>query len=423
MRLYSRDLYARLEAETGQATGFKPVGLIEAAADADRLEEYRRVAAFQRHLGLEVEEISPAEMSKLFPWAKTDDLLAGFHVPGDGRVNPVDLTTALAKGARQLGVRVFEGVTVTDVVTERVGPLDVGHRACGSASETDRVRVRRQRHRHVGPRARAQVGPQRAQHRGRALLPDHRHHRRARPGHADLRGPGRPRLLPRGGRRHDGRPLRAAAAAWHPEGVPAGSSFTTLKPDWDRMGPFLETAMARVPVTLDAGVRTFFCGPESFTPDLSPIVGEAPGTRGYFVAAGMNSVGVLSAGGLGRVVAQWIVDGKPDVDVTGFDIDRFRALPGRGVLPRHAHHRDPRHRVRRAHARQAAALRARGQALARPRPARRQRRLPARGLGLGGRRLVRRAGRHARGDADVGARRLVRAVGGRAPHRPRAGRA
>ena len=115
------------------------------------------------------------------------------------------------------------------------------------------------------------------------------------------------------------------AAAWHPEGVPAGSSFTTLKPDWDRMGPFLETAMSRVPVTLEAGVRTFFCGPESFTPDLSPIVGEAPGTRGYFVAAGMNSVGVLSAGGLGRVVAQWIVDGKPDVDVTGFDVDRFRA--------------------------------------------------------------------------------------------------
>ena len=99
IRMYSRDLYARLEAETGQATGFKPVGLIEAAADEAQLEEYRRVAAFQRHLGLEVEEISPREMSDLFPWARTDDLLAGFHVPGDGRVNPVDVTTALAKGA------------------------------------------------------------------------------------------------------------------------------------------------------------------------------------------------------------------------------------------------------------------------------------------------------------------------------------
>src|SRR3954470_14911394 len=116
IRLYSRELYGRLEAETGQSTGFKPVGMIEAAADADRLEEYRRVAAFQRNLGLEVEEISPREMSDLFPWARTDDLLAGFHVPGDGRVNPVDLTTALAKGARRLGVRVAEGVRVEEVL-------------------------------------------------------------------------------------------------------------------------------------------------------------------------------------------------------------------------------------------------------------------------------------------------------------------
>ena len=111
LRLYSRDLYARLEAETGVATGFKRVGLIEAAADADRLHEYRRVAAFQRHLGLEVEEIGPREMAELFPLARTDDLLAGFHVPGDGRVNPVDVTMSLARGARNLGVRVVEGVS------------------------------------------------------------------------------------------------------------------------------------------------------------------------------------------------------------------------------------------------------------------------------------------------------------------------
>ncbi|HET8961095.1 FAD-dependent oxidoreductase, partial [Nocardioides sp.] len=119
IRMYSRELYARLEEETGQATGFKPVGLIEAAADEDRLEEYRRVAAFQRHLGLEVDEISPSEMADLFPWARTDDLLAGFHVPGDGRVNPVDVTLALARGARQLGVRIVEGVSVEDVLTDR----------------------------------------------------------------------------------------------------------------------------------------------------------------------------------------------------------------------------------------------------------------------------------------------------------------
>src|SRR5262249_14252413 len=118
LRLYSRDLYGRLEAETGVSTGFKPVGLIEAAGDADRLHEYRRVAAFQRHLGLEVEEIGPKEMKELFPWAETDDLLARFHVAGDGRVNPVDLTQSLARGAKNLGVRVVEGVRVTEVLTD-----------------------------------------------------------------------------------------------------------------------------------------------------------------------------------------------------------------------------------------------------------------------------------------------------------------
>ena len=115
------------------------------------------------------------------------------------------------------------------------------------------------------------------------------------------------------------------AAAWSVDGIPRDATFTTLKPDWDRMAPFLERAMARVPVTLEVGVRTFFCGPESFTPDLMPAVGEAPDIRNYFVAAGMNSVGVLSAGGLGRVLAHWIIAGLPDVDVTAWDVARFRA--------------------------------------------------------------------------------------------------
>ena len=141
LRLYSRDLYARLEAETGVATGFKRVGLIEAAADADRLHEYRRVAAFQRHLGLEVDEIGPREMAELFPLARTDDLLAGFHVPGDGRVNPVDVTMSLARGARDLGVRVVEGVSVEQVFTRPRGLVDevVGVRTTPATSSASYV--------------------------------------------------------------------------------------------------------------------------------------------------------------------------------------------------------------------------------------------------------------------------------------------
>jgi 4-methylaminobutanoate oxidase (formaldehyde-forming) len=115
MRKYTRDLYCSLEAETGLSTGFKPIGFIEAAADKDRLEEYRRVAAFNRYCGVDVQEISPNEIKELFPLAKVDDLLAGFYVKDDGRVNPVDATMAIAKGARMKGARIIEGVTATGI--------------------------------------------------------------------------------------------------------------------------------------------------------------------------------------------------------------------------------------------------------------------------------------------------------------------
>jgi len=118
MRMYTRDLYGRLEEETGLSTGFEPIGFIELAADSDRMEEYRRVAAFNRMLGNEVEEIGPDEIKKLFPLAKVDDIKAGFYLPQDGRVNPVDATMALAKGARLKGVKIVEEVMVTGVTTK-----------------------------------------------------------------------------------------------------------------------------------------------------------------------------------------------------------------------------------------------------------------------------------------------------------------
>jgi 4-methylaminobutanoate oxidase (formaldehyde-forming) len=324
IRLYSRDLYARLEAETGVSTGFKPVGLIEAAADADRQHEYRRVAAFQRYLGLEVEEIGPTEMSDLFPWAKTDDLLSGFYVPGDGRVNPVDLTQSLARGAKNLGVRIVEGIRVEDVLvsTGGIGAVTGVRVEGGDVIEAEYVvNCTGMWARELAEKSGVVVPNQAAEHY--YLITDT----------IDGLDPNAPIFedpAAHGYYREEGGGMMVGlfeprAAAWAVDGIPATASFTTLKPDWDRMSPFLETAMARVPVTLDAGVRTFFCGPESFTPDLMPAVGEAPELRGYFVAAGMNSVGILSAGGLGRVLAHWIISGLPDVDVTAWDVARFRA--------------------------------------------------------------------------------------------------
>ena len=121
------------------------------------------------------------------------------------------------------------------------------------------------------------------------------------------------------------------AAAWNVGAVPEDFSFGEIAPDWDRMAPFLEKALDRVPAAREAGMKTFFCGPESFAPDLAPLVGESPELRNYFVAAGMNSIGILTGPGVGRTVANWIIDGAPDVDVCGVHVDRtkdFQRAPG-----------------------------------------------------------------------------------------------
>ena len=318
MRLYTRDLYSRLEAETGQSTGFAPIGFIEAAADEGRLEEYRRVSAFNRLCGVEIHEISPQEIADLFPPAKTDDLLAGFYVPQDGRVNPVDATMALAKGARMQGVTILEGTPALDVIVKdgRVTGVRTEH---GDIECEYVVNCAGMWARQLAAKSGVTVPNQAAEHY--YLITD--------------TIPGLDPTLPvfedpgsYGYYRPEGDGLmiglfEPVCAPWHVDGIPEDASFLTLPPDWERMGPYLEKAMARVPVSMDVGIRTFFCGPESFTPDLAPVVGESPEVDGYFVAAGLNSVGILTGGGIGRAVATWIIDGLPDVDVTGFHIDRL----------------------------------------------------------------------------------------------------
>jgi 4-methylaminobutanoate oxidase (formaldehyde-forming) len=118
--------------------------------------------------------------------------------------------------------------------------------------------------------------------------------------------------------------FETTAAPWALDSIPDKFSFGSLDPDLDRMMPYLQNALERLPAAKDARVRQFFCGPESFTPDLSPLIGEAPELRNFFVAAGLNSLGILQGGGIGRLVANWIVDGLPDLDVAELHIDRFQ---------------------------------------------------------------------------------------------------
>lgn len=319
LRKYTRDLYARLEAETGQATGLRQCGFIEVASDRDRLEEYRRVSAFNRYCGIDVQEISPREVKTLFPLARVDDVLAGFYVKDDGRVDPVDVTMALAKGARMQGATIVEGVAVTDVTHKRGAVTGVrtteGDVACEYVVNCAGMWARQ-----LGEKSGVTIPLQSAEHYYLITEPI----------------PGIDRAWPvledpgcYGYYREEGGGLmvglfEAACAPWKLDGVPDDFSFGEIPPDWDRMMPYLEKAMGRVPASQEVGVKKFFCGPESFTPDLRPCVGEAPELKNYFMAAGLNSIGILTGGGLGRALAHWMIHGRPDVDVTGMHVDRLQ---------------------------------------------------------------------------------------------------
>jgi heterotetrameric sarcosine oxidase gamma subunit len=318
LRIYTRDLYARLEAETGLATGLKQVGLIELAIEPGRLEEYRRVAAFNRLCGVEVHEISSREVAGLFPLARTDDVLAGFYIPADGRVNPVDVTMSLARGARMRGVRIAEGVPVTGF--QRNGGAVTGVRTpLGDVAAEYVVNCAGMWARELGELAGVSIPLQAAEHYYLLTEPIEG---------VEASWPVLEDPASYGYYREEGGGLMLGlfepeCAPWQVAGVPAGFSFGEISPDWDRMAPYLERTMSRIPVVAETGIKKLFCGPESFTPDLLPIVGEAPELRNYFVAAGLNSIGILTGGGIGRVVAHWIASGRPDVDVTGMNIDRL----------------------------------------------------------------------------------------------------
>lgn len=318
LRKYTRDLYLRLEAETGLATGMRQVGLIELAIEPGRLEEYRRVAAFNRHCGVEVHEISAQEVADLWPLARTDDVLAGFYIPADGRVNPVDVTMSLAKGARQQGARIIEGVAVTGFLAH--GGTVTGVRTDKGDIEAEYVvNCAGMWARQLGELAGVSIPLQAAEHyylltgpidevsRDWPVLEDPANY-----GYFREEGGGLMLGM-----------FEPVCAPWKVDGIPADFSFGELPPDWDRMSPFLEKTMSRIPISSQVGIRKFFCGPESFTPDLAPLIGEAPELRNYFVAAGLNSIGILTGGGIGRLMAHWIATGRPDMDVTGMNIDRL----------------------------------------------------------------------------------------------------
>ena len=324
MAKYTRDLYERLEEETGQATGFKAVGYMQIANNPERLANLRRRADYCRGHGVSTEEISAAEIKKMWPLFYTGDILAGFYTAEDGRTNPVDTTVALAKGARMGGARILEGTRVTGIKQEQ-GRVTGVITDKGEIEAEYVVNCGGMWARELGKMAGVHVPLHAAEHyyliteplegvyRDMPIVedPDLFAYYRDEMGGLML-GLFEPVAKPWGMAKPGGL-----------GGIPEDFSFGEIAPDWERMMPHLELAMKRIPIVKEVGIHKFFCGPESFTPDMGPLMGEAPELKNYYVAAGFNSLGILFGGGAGQVMARWIVDGAPPVDVSDINIARF----------------------------------------------------------------------------------------------------
>jgi glycine cleavage system aminomethyltransferase T/glycine/D-amino acid oxidase-like deaminating enzyme len=314
----STELYAGLEAETGLATGWKRCGSLTVARSNDRMTQLKRTAATARAYGVEAELITAKEAGALWPPMRIDDLEGAVWLPGDGKANPTDLTQALARGARLGGARIFERTRVTGITVANGAAVGVETPAGAIACEAV-VNCAGQWARQLGRLCGVAVPLHSAEHMYIVTRPI----AGVAPDLPVMRDPDgyiyfkeEVGGLVMGGFEPDAKP-------WATEGVPDDFAFSLLPDDWDQFEILMDNALVRVPALETAEVRTFVNGPESFTPDNNFILGEAPELRNFFVAAGFNSMGIASAGGAGRALARWIVDGAPDMDLWPVDIRRF----------------------------------------------------------------------------------------------------
>ncbi|MDP9064389.1 MAG: FAD-dependent oxidoreductase, partial [Pseudomonadota bacterium] len=314
---YTAELYRGLEAETGQATGYRQCGSISLATTAGRMEELKRNASMAKVFGLKVDVVGVDDIRRLYPLVNVEDVLGGIHIPTDGYANAVDITQALAKGARSSGVSIFQDVKVTQIHHDggRVRGVETPHGRidaefvvlCGGMWTRDLA---------------AGIGvtvPLHACEHYYVLFQD---------------VPGLNSEMPVL-RDYDhcsyfkydaGKLLVGAfepnARPWAVEGIDEDFSFGEIAGDFAHFEPVLLDAMQRIPALEGAGIQKFFCGPESFTPDVRYHLGESPELKNCFVAAGLNSIGLQSAGGIGKVMAEWIRDGHPPVDLWEVDVRR-----------------------------------------------------------------------------------------------------
>ncbi len=314
---YSARLFEELESETGHATGYRTPGSISVADNPERWEEIMRGVSMARTVGVEAYEISLDEASERWPLMRTDDLVGAVFIPRDGQTSPVDTTMALAKGARDRGVKIVEGVSVEKLVT-------TGSRFTGVQTEQGFVEAESvvicggMWTRQLASTAGVNVPLQACEHFYIVTEPIDG----VKVGLPTLRDPGNYTYFKEETGKIMAGFFEPRGKVWNLDSIPRDFTFGTLPEDWEHIGPIFERSIHRVPALDDAGVQLFFNGPEAFTPDGVYFLGEAPEVDRVFVAAGFNSVGIQSAGGVGWVLADWIIDGAPPMDLWSVDIRR-----------------------------------------------------------------------------------------------------
>ena len=313
---YSGQLYARFEALG--AVGYRRCGRVMPARTHTRMKEYEKVAEIARASGLDVEMLEPADIRKRIPVMRTDDLVGGIWSAGDGRVNPTDLVGAFARGAREAGIRIVEGVQVDGVnieggrvkgvrTTEHVIECEVAincaglwARPLGLVDGID-IPVYPIEDRYILTEPIEGVSPD---------MPTFRDPDGSIYGREEVGG-----LLLGCFDRN--------ALTISPEALPKDFCFDLLNENWEHFSPYLQAGMHRFPALETAGVKTFLNGPESFTPDCMPVMGEVEMAKGYFVLAGLCGLGIATSGGMGRALAHLIVENDAGLDASQYALKRF----------------------------------------------------------------------------------------------------
>ncbi|MCM2293941.1 FAD-dependent oxidoreductase [Allorhizobium sp. BGMRC 0089] len=318
---YGTEIIEELERETGQTTGFRQTGSVTVARHPDRMRQLRRQVDYARLFNIEAYEIGFDEIQERYPLVSLDGIVGGTWIPSNGSINPVDLTNALAKGARGRGVKIFENTKVEEIIIEggqvKGVRTDKGEIRCEFVVNTSGMWAR-------------ELG-----RRNNVEIPLHAcaHYYLVTEAIPDL-----PKNLPVLRSYDDATYFKEDAGKllvgfghrivvpYGENGIPENFSFDSLPFVEEHVMDVMEEALERVPVLQTVGIRTFFNGPESFTHDGRATIGEAPHIKGYFILAGVNSTGIQCGAGAGRALAEWIINGHPMRDLSAVDPARMEAF-------------------------------------------------------------------------------------------------